>query len=339
MFDQNRNNLAGLVHLMKLILGMTLLFEGAGTLLFGVYFYAAGYADSFSQAFRYGLFHSVSSYTNAGFDLFGNSLQNYADDYFVQGLSMVLMVLGAIGFPVLAELREYVGRGRGKFRFSLYTKVTTATYGLLLIAGAAGIWLTENRSFFATLDWQHKLSYALFASVTARSAGLTTFDPAALSDAGKLVLSTLMFIGASPSSMGGGVRTTTIAVIVMMLVTFVRGGSEVRLFGRSLHQEDVIKSFAFFSTALALLLAGVWFICMAEPLGTSFAAILFEASSAFGTCGLSTGITGTLTPASKIALILLMYIGRIGMMLFLSSFRSSKPQPDLRYPAEKLIIG
>ncbi|GEN35667.1 ktr system potassium uptake protein D [Aneurinibacillus danicus] len=339
MVDQNRYNLSGLVQLMKLVLGMALLFEAIGTVIFAFYFYFAGYCDTLRTSFYYGLFHSISTYTNAGFDLFGNSLIEYAHDYFIQIVTMVLIILGAIGFPVLIEVREYFFGGHTRFRFSLYTKITTLTFAVLLVLGAIGIWIIEDSQRFADMVWHEKLFYSLFLSVTARSAGLTTVDASELSVASQLFTSLLMFIGASPSSVGGGIRTTTLAVIILTIITFARGRNEVRIFGRSLRQEDINKSFVFFTTASILAVGGVMVIEMAEQQKFGLAAIIFEVCSAFGTCGLSTGMTSELSSVSKIMLVLLMYIGRIGMMPFLSLFISGKSRADIHYPEEKIIIG
>jgi potassium uptake TrkH family protein len=339
MVDQNRYNLSGLVQLMKLVLGMTFLFEGIGVLIFGLYFYFAGYFDSLYVAFYHAVFHSISTYTNAGFDLFGNSLIDYSHDYFVQVVTMLLIILGAIGFPVLVEVREYFFGGHKRFRFSLYTKITTTTFAVLLVLGTIGVWVAEESRFFADMAWHEKLFYSLFLSVTARSAGLTTVDISELSITSQFFISILMFIGSSPSSVGGGIRTTTLAVMILAIITFARGRREVRVFGRSIRHEDIIKSFVFFTTALILVVGGTIVMQVAEQQKLDFVKIIFEICSAFGTCGLSTGITGDLSVTSKITLILLMYIGRIGMMPFLSIFTSGKAKADIHYPEEKIIVG
>lgn len=341
MMDQNRYNLSGIVYLIRVIISITLILEAVFGIVFGLYFYWTGFAPSMRSAFYYGLFHSVSSYTNAGFDLFGNSMLDYSRDYTVQTLTMLLIILGAIGFPVLVEVLSYLKQIKQKppFRFTLYTKVTTITFGILLVCGAAGLWITEGAHAFANNSWDEKFFNSLFASVTARSAGLATFDFVGLTEASKLLLSLLMFIGASPSSMGGGIRTTTIAVILLSVITFARGGTEIRIFKRSIRQEDMMKCFIFAATAAGLILLGTFVILIAEGQRFDFVSILFEICSAFGTCGLSTGITSELCATSKLTLIILMYIGRIGMLLFLTSLMSGKPRAELHYPEERLIIG
>ncbi|CAN7297996.1 TrkH family potassium uptake protein [Paenibacillus sp. LjRoot153] len=339
MIDQNRNNLSGLVQLMKLVLGFTLILEAISTLAFGLYFYFTGEYGSIGSALYYGMFHTISAFTNAGFDLFGNSLLNYSSDYFVQALTIFLIVLGGIGFPVLAELREYWWGGHKNFRFSLFTKLTLVTTSVLLLFGTIGFWLTERTHALVGMSWHGKIITALFTSVTSRSAGLTTIDMSTITEASLLLVSVLMFIGASPSSMGGGVRTTTVAVIVLALIAYARGEKEPKVFGRMISQEDSLKSFVFFLTGIALLLGGIFMLLLAEPNRWGVSAILFEVASAFGTCGLSTGITADLGSVSKISLIVLMFIGRIGLFLFYSLFTNGKKKPLIRYPEEKLIIG
>jgi Trk-type K+ transport system membrane component len=339
MIDQNRNNLSGLVQLMKLVLGFTLILEAISTLAFGLYFYFTGEYGTVWRALYYGMFHTISAFTNAGFDLFGNSLLNYSSDYFVQVLTIFLIVLGGIGFPVVAELREYWWGGHKNFRFSLFTKLTLVTTSVLLLLGTIGFLLTERTHALAGMSWHGKILTALFTSVTSRSAGLTTIDMSTITEASLLLVSILMFIGASPSSMGGGVRTTTVAVIVLALIAYARGEKEPKVFGRMISQEDSLKSFVFFLTGIALLLGGIFILLIAEPNHWGVSAILFEVASAFGTCGLSTGITADLGTVSKISLIVLMFIGRIGLFLFYSLFTNGKKKPLIRFPEEKLIIG
>ncbi|SFI89791.1 Trk-type K+ transport system, membrane component [Paenibacillus sp. UNC496MF] len=340
MIDQNRNNLAGLVELMRLVLLISLSIELIGTALFAVYFYASGYSHSVAHALYYGLFHAVSSYTNAGFDLFGDSLIRYSGSFYIQVLSMALIFSGAIGFPVMAELWHYLRRPKGKrFRFSLFTKLTLVTHAVLLFGGAFVILLTETGHSFSGLSPGRQVMNALFLSVTARSAGLTTVDVSTLHQATLLLVSGLMFIGASPSSVGGGVRTTTIAVIFVTIVMFFRGEQTPRAFGRSFNREDVTKSFVFFMLSLLLVTAGIFALLISEQHKYDLSAVIFEVASAFGTCGMSTGITASLHPLAKVTLMLLMYFGRIGMFLFISLFQARKKQTGIKYPEEKLIIG
>lgn len=338
--DQNRHrSLSGLVSLMRFILLISFVIESICAVFLGIYFYAAGYYDHFPTAMFYGLFHSVSSFTNAGFDLFGNSLHPFAGDYVVQLLTMFLLILGAIGFPVLMEVREYFSRRNPYFRFSLFTKLTTAMFFSLLILGTIGIFILENNLYYADKSWHEKLFFSLFNSVTTRSGGLSTMDVSEFSTATQFIMSILMFIGASPSSVGGGIRTTTFAVLILTLIAYALGKNETRVFRRSLKQEDVMKSFTVFSMGIMLVGTAVVVIESIEWNRFPLVSIIFEICSAFGTSGLSLGITPELSTGSKLVLIALMFIGRIGILTWLFSFRTSEKKQYYHYPKEDVIIG
>lgn len=338
--DQNRHNLSGLVQLMRLVISLTFIIEALGALIFGCYFYFKGYYHSWDQALYHGVFHSISSFTNAGFDIFGrSSMAVYASDYFVQIITMLLIILGAIGFPVLIEFTEYFRRRQQFFRFSLYTKITTTVFVLLLILGAISVYLIEKDLLLADEPWHAKLFYSLFNSVTVRSAGLSTMDVSEFSTPTQFLLSILMFIGASPSSVGGGIRTTTFAVIILTLITYASGKNEVRVFRRSLHQDDIMKSFVVFAMAVILVASSIIAVDTAEQHRFTFISVIFEVCSAFGTTGISMGITGDLSVFSKLVMILIMFIGRIGILTLLFTFRAKRKQLSYHYPKEEVIIG
>lgn len=338
MTDQNRNNLSGLVQLMKLVIGMAIFFEAAGTIILGCYFWAAGYYPVWYQAFYYALFHSVSSYTNAGIDIFGNSMIDFSHDYFVQAVTMILIMLGAIGFPVLVEAYEYFIKKCRPFRFSLYTKLTTITFFLLIIVGFISILVIEDNLAFAGMSWHEKLFYALFHSITTRSCGLVTMDVANFSVPTQFLMSILMFIGASPSSVGGGIRTTTLAIMVLTIIAYARGRQEVQLFGRSLYQTDIIKSFVVFAVSSITVSASIIVLLIIEQQRFPIIHVIFEVCSAFGTTGLSMGITSDLSTAGKCIMVLLMFMGRIGVPVLLFIFKN-KQQSRIRYPGERVLIG
>lgn len=339
MMDQNRRQLSGLVRLMKMVFVMALIFELAGAIIFSVYFYLSGYTLGWKQAIYEGFYHAIASYTNAGFDIFGNSLQNFSHDYFVQLVTMLLIVLGAIGFPVLVEVREYLFGKHEHFRFSLFTKLTVLTYLILLIIGTLSLLIIENDLYYADMAWHEKLFYSLFHSVTSRSAGLTTLDTNELSSASHFMLSSLMFIGASPSSVGGGIRTTTFAVLILTIITYALGRREVRVFRRTIKQEDIVKSFVVFSAAMMLLVISIVMIDSIEDSKYSLHQIIFEVCSAFGTTGLSSGLPAELTSFSQFILMVLMFLGRIGLLAVIFYFLPTRPKESYHYPKEDLIIG
>ena len=342
MADQNQNQLAGLVRLLRIIMTMVLLVEAAGTLFFALYFRLTGFAGGWGTSFYYGLFHAVSSFTNAGFDVFGDSMAAFRRDYAVQAATMLLIVLGSVGFPVLAELWRYAtaGKERHAFRFSLFTKLTLATYAALLAAGALGLWWLERDGLLAGRPWHEQLFLSLFNSVTARSAGLTTVDLALYGTDSQLLMALLMFVGASPSSAGGGIRTTTVAVLALTLVSVARMRKDVTVFGRTVKHEDVLKSFFVFALGIFLCAVSVLFIAAVENGRFSLESVLFEVASAFGTCGASLGVTPHLSVLSQVCLMALMFVGRIGLVTFLGLFHRDRQKPAAwRYPEEKIIIG
>ncbi|MEX1031111.1 MAG: potassium transporter TrkG [Paenibacillaceae bacterium] len=286
------------------------------------------------------LFHSMSAYTNAGFEIFGNSLMGFADDYFVQIITMLLIISGSVGFPVLVEFHEYLFGKTPHFRFSLFTKITSITFFGLLFAGAIGFWVMERQLFMEGKTWHAQLFYSIFSSVTSRSAGMTTLDMTDLGAGTQFFTSILMFIGGSPSSVGGGIRTTTFAVIILTLISVARSRKEVMVFKRTLKHEDVLRSFFVFAIAIILCVVSVFILDITEVQRFTLISILFEVGSAFGTCGLSLGITSQLSDAGKPVLIVLMFIGRIGLLTLLYMFRNEKQRPlNVRYPEEKIIIG
>jgi Trk-type K+ transport system membrane component len=338
MTDQNQSNLSGLVNLMRQILFIIIIVELIGALLLGIHFYLY-YYHSLPEALLRGLFASVSATTNAGFDITGNSLVPYADDYYVQMIHIFLIALGAIGFPVLIEIKQFFlnVKSKRKFRFSLFTKLTSSMFLLLLVIGTIAILLLEGNHFLKGESWHKSFFYALFQSSSTRSGGLATMDVSEFTTSTLLVLSALMFIGASPSSVGGGIRTTTFALNILFIYNYARGKKQVRIFKRELHEEDIIKSLVVTIIGVGLCSISVIILSVLEPF--PLVNIMFEVCSAFGTTGLSTGITGDLSNIGKIIIMILMFIGRVGILLCLFILRGKGVQPDFHYPKERVIIG
>lgn len=336
MTDQNQSYLSGLVKLMKQILLIIVLIEIVGTLVLGTYF--LNYFPTWQEAYFQGLFAAVSATTNAGFDITGNSLIPFAHDYFVQFINVILLTLGAIGFPVLIELKDFMMKKKNNFNhFSLYTKLTTLTFFSLMIFGTIIILLFEFNHFFADKSWHESFFYAFFQSSTTRNGGLATMDMAHFSEPTLLFLCFLMFIGASPSSVGGGIRTTTFAVIVLLLISFAKGQKSVKVFRREIDEDDIRKSVVV--SFLAFLICFIAIIILLITEHFSLIQIVFEVSSAFGTTGLSLGITPELTEIGKVVIIALMFIGRIGILSFIFLFHRGDDQANYHYPTEKIIVG
>ncbi|QKY68886.1 TrkH family potassium uptake protein [Lentibacillus sp. CBA3610] len=338
MADQNQTSFAGIVRLVKEILLVILIIELIGFLILGTYYLQ--YFPTAKEAYFQGFFGAISATTNGGFDITGQSLLLFKDDYFVQFVNMLLIIFGAIGYPVLIETKEFLfakGGRENSFRFSLFAKVTTLTFFVFVFSGAICIMLMDINGFFAGKSWHEVLFYSLFQSVTTRSGGLSTMDVSLLSEPNHLFMSVLMFIGASPSSAGGGIRTTTFALVIIFIFTYARGKGSIRLFNREVYDDDLMKAVTVTLMALIFVLTATIIISIVEPF--DLIQILFEVTSAFGTVGLSLGITGSLSTFSKVVLMFLMFIGRVGIITFLFIFRDNKKSGKYHYPKEKIIIG
>jgi Trk-type K+ transport system membrane component len=340
MVDHNQTNLSGLVALIIEILKIILLIEFIGALILG--FHLLRYYPSFWEAMLNGLFMSVSATTNAGLDITGASLMPYANDYFVQLVNIILLTLGAIGFPVLIEVKNYLFHKEESslpFRFSLFTKITSIMFAGLLFIGTLLILILEFQHFFKGMVWHKSLFYAFFQSATTRSGGLATMNVSEFTNPTLLVISLLMFIGASPSSVGGGIRTTTLALNILFLYHFARGRKDIKIFKREIHETDILKSLAVTILAVIICFTAVVILSITEE--HSLLEIIFEVCSAFGTTGLSMGITADLSFLGKWVIMILMFIGRIGLvsLLLLLRGRGSDNEVNYHYPKEKIIIG
>ncbi|MFJ7727773.1 TrkH family potassium uptake protein [Neobacillus sp. NPDC097160] len=341
MIDNNQFALSGLVRLVRDILKMILFIELIGALILGFYF--LNYYPTWKEAFLQGLFASVCATTNAGMDITGDSYVPYASDYFVQLITIIQIIIGAIGFPVLIEVKEYFSNKKMglkfPFRFSLFTKLTTITYGILLIIGTILILLLEFQHYFKGVSWHKSFFYAFFQAATTRSTGFTTMDITQFSMPTLLVMGVLMFIGGSPNSMGGGIRTTTLALNLLFIYNFAKGKRDIKVFNRELHQYDIMKSLAITLLAIVMCLVSVIVISITDK-QQQLIAIFFEVCSAFGTVGLSMGITPELSIFAKCILMMLMFIGRIGLTsVFLIIGGENNKEDNYHYPKEKVITG
>lgn len=336
MTDQNQSTFSGLVYLMKQILYLIVIIELIGAVILGTYFLK--YYSTWQEAYLHGLFVSISATTNAGFDITGASLMSFANDYFIQFITMILIILGAIGFPVLIEVKHYLThKGEYPYHFSLFTKITTTTFFALVISGMIIFLLFEWNHFFSGKKWHEALFFSLFQSVTTRSAGFATMDVSQLSEPTLLLTSILMFIGASPSSVGGGIRTTTFAIMCLSIYFYAKGRNTIKVFNREIDPLDITKAFIVMTTAFILCGAAVTALSYFESV--PILPIIFEVASAFGTCGLSMGITPNLSTGGKLVLIILMFIGRIGIFSFLFLIRGQEKEEKYHFPKEKIIIG
>ena len=340
MTDQNQIGRSGIVRFVKNVLIMIVSIEIVGFLIMGTYLYFAGYFDlgsSFFQAF----FLTISMFTNAGFDISpnGDSLFMYNTDYFMQSLAMTLMVLGAIGFWPLAELKEWIEAKlkKEKFEFSLFTKILVSMHLGLWLISALAVFIVEYNGYFADKAVLESIYYSLFMSLTTRNAGFATLSMNNMSQTTQIFFGILMFIGSSPNSAGGGIRTTTFLLTLLGISSFSKGKEQIIIGNRSVKFETVYKSMMVVIVAAMLILTGTLIMSYTEPFG--FKEIFFEISSAFGTTGLSLGITSSLSIVGKIVLIITMFIGRIGILALLLMFKGGKVSSSVKYPEIDMIVG
>ena len=330
----NQSSIEGIVRLVRKIVLYSLCIEAAGAVSFSLRFMLD---MNPGRAVYYGIFHAVSFFNNAGFDIMGDfrSFTGYVGDLWVNLTSMLLIVLGGIGFVVLADLADY----RKNRRLSLHSKVALRMSGLLIVVGALVILAFEytNSLTMGGLSFGEKLLSALFQAVTPRTAGANTLDISSLRQATQFIIIVLMFIGASPGSTGGGIKTTTFAALIGAVNTMMRGKEDVVLFRYRLAKERVYKALTVTLFALTLVIVAAMILSTTED--HHFLMILFEVTSAFGTVGLSMGLTTDLSLVGKIMIIAMMFIGRLGP-LTLSYAIAPKPGRVLYRNAEgKIIIG
>jgi trk system potassium uptake protein TrkH len=313
---------------------VTLTIEALGTLFLWGTFQGEEQGTLFAA-----LFHSVSAFCNAGLSLFPSNLEGHVDRAGINLVIAALIVLGGLGFPVLYNLASYplFGEERREWRLTFHSKMVLSISAGLIGVGTVGIYLLEYNGALAPLSGPEKWIAAAFQSVTTRSAGFNTINVALISDATLLLLILLMWVGGSPLSTAGGIKTTTFGVMVATLRSLLRRREEVEIFRRSLSPATVQRALSVAFTSLALLAFLSLLLLAVEP--GSFRDVLFESVTAFNTVGLSTGITSSLSPAGKLIIIVTMFIGRIGplTLAFVLAERASKG--TYRYPQERIIVG
>ncbi len=336
--SMNYMQMGGIIRLVKVTFKGTILFEGVGAVLLAIRLIPV---FGVTKGILYGVFHSVSAFCNAGFDLMGtysgeySSFVEFRGDVLINLVLMALIVLGGIGFFVWSDLKK---NGFHWKKYMLHTKITLFTTTFLLVAGTALYLLFENNNLLAQMNGKDKLLAAAFSSVTARTAGFNTIDTGGLTGASKLLTMLLMFIGGSPGSTAGGIKTVTALVLVAYVWSNLRDSKGVQMFRRRLDDDVIRKASNVVVISLLLAVISVIFICFLQP-QLPVEDVMFEVFSAIGTVGMSTGLTRELSMVSRIVVILLMYCGRIGSMSFALSFTERKKVAPVQLPVEKIMIG
>lgn len=337
LLQESLNNLSieGIVRLVKRVLIFTAIIESVGAIILSIRF---SYDMSIGRAIYYGFFHSISNFNNAGFDLMGEfrSLTPYVADPTVTLTVCALITIGGIGFIVMNEVYEY----RETRRLSVHTKVVLVTSLILTAGGALLIFLFEfgNDKTLQPLSPFGKVLGALFQSVTNRTAGSNTLNIPDLTHPTLFLTIFLMFVGASPGSTGGGIKTTTLATLLGTVWSQVKGKEDVVLFRRRIVIEIIFKALTVTVSGLFLVMVITMLLTITE-VGNDFLMILFEATSAFATVGLSMGLTPELSPIGRMLIIFTMFAGRVGPLTVAFAIAMRRKPDPYRHPKGRIMIG
>ncbi|MDF2922571.1 MAG: TrkH family potassium uptake protein [Paenibacillaceae bacterium] len=291
-----------------------------------------------ARAVYYGVFHSISAFNNAGFAFWPDSLTRYVGDPLINIVISLLFIIGGIGFTVILD----VFRKRSWRRLTLHSRVVLLTSGLLCVVGFLVIFLIEsfNSATFGPLSWSERLWAAYFQGTVTRTAGFNSIDIGLMLPASQLLMIFLMFVGASSGSTGGGIKTTTFAVLLLSIVSTVKGRTDVELMKRRISHELILRALAVMIISLGVVLLSAFLLTLTEQrLHKDFMELLFEATSAFGTVGMSMGVTPDLSAMGKLVMIMTMYIGRLGPLTLAFALSQKNNKQKYRYPEEKLLIG
>lgn len=336
MQTAGNTEMGGILGLIKRMAILTFTFEGAGTAVLAVTFCQE---MGFLRGIYNAVFHSVSAFCNAGFDLMGryeqfSSLTRYSDNWAVLMPIAILIILGATGFLVFNDL--WAARFSPK-KIHLHTKIALASTAFLLIVGTASIFIMEQEYTLKDLPINQQILLSFFQAVTPRTAGFNAVDLTQMSEGSSFLTIIYMFIGGSPGGTAGGVKTTTVFVMVMALVAVIRHSNGVNVFKRRLDESTVRQAGAIATAYMMSFVLATVLLCTLEPVTIEEA--LFEVVSAGGTVGLSLGLTPSLHTASKIIIILLMYGGRVGVLSLIFMFAEKVPGTQADRPTAKILIG
>lgn len=327
------NNFSSLIK--KIFLG-SIIIEFTGAVLLSIRFISI---FGWAKGIYYGVFHSISAFCNAGFDLLGsptpfNSLVAFNNDPLVILVISALVIIGGLGFLVWDDI------SLKRFRFkklNLHSKIVLTVSAVLLGLGSFLFFIFENNKLFSDMSFSSKLLNSFFSAVTPRTAGFNTVDIASLSEASKLLTVILMFIGGSSGSTAGGIKTTSLFIIFAFVASKVRGKDSISAFNKSIKDEFLHKALLVSTINMSLALTGTFIIAAVEP--ASLSNIFIETFSAISTVGLSAGLTSSLGVVSQIVLIILMFCGRVGSVSFAAALFEKRNPAPITYPAESITVG
>jgi len=331
----NNITISGLVRLVRRILLFTALIELIGALILSIRF---SFDMSIGKAIYFGFFHSISNFNNAGFDLMGgfNGLTEYVDDPFIVLTICALITIGGLGFIVINELYEY----RETKRLSVHSKIVLTSTLILTIGSTILIFLFEygNSKTLGPLSEWGKVLGSLYQAVTPRTAGSNTLPIGDLTQTTLFLIIFLMFIGAGSGSTAGGIKITTFALLVATMWSQIRGKEDVVLFRRRIVNETILKALTVTMCGMMIVIFVTFILSILEQ-GHSFMMYLFEATSAFGTVGLSMGLTPELSPGGRLVIILTMFAGRLGPLTIAFAIAKRRKSEAFRHPKGNIMIG
>ncbi len=330
----NQSSREGMFPLIRRMIKYTFMVEGIFAVLLSWHFYP----EYGWECIGYGIFHSVSAFCNAGFDLFGNydSLTRRGDDFFLMGCLGSLIVLGGIGFTVMYDVLQ----NRRWRKFTLHTQMVLASTAFLIVLGGLLIFLvdSQNPKTLGDLPLSVQLAQSFFTSISCRTAGFNTFDLGAATQITKLVMIILMFIGASPLSTGGGIKSTTFFIVMLSMWSVVRGKRENVIFGREISKSLQVQAYAIFTIATIWVVSAGILLSVIDGEVHELGAVIFETVSAFGTVGMGIGITNDWDMWGKLLLSLTMLMGRVGILTFIMAVIKQE-ESLIKYPEGNVMIG
>ena len=335
----NTFSLQGVISHVRYMLFFTLAVQGGAALILMTQFiplYGIG------TGIYYGIFHAISAFNNAGFDLLGN----FTSVTVLNTNKVVLMTLGTLinigglGYLVWREIISSIRSKKKLKNFSLHSKVVLTISLTLVLFGSLIFLIFEwnNPATMQGMRFSDKIVNSYFSATTPRTAGFNSISNSEMSPAGKLLTMAYMFIGGSPGSTAGGVKTTTLGIVIFTLISVLKGREDVEVYHKKLSQSTVYRAVAVFLLGISIVIMGVMVLSIAE-VGATFEVILYEVLSAFGTVGLTQGITPSLTAVSKVTLTLIMYMGRVGPLTVMLALAGKQSKANVKYPEGKLLIG
>ena len=331
----NTFNIQGLVKMVRYVLVFTVSVQFFGALLFSTQFvpeYGLG------RGIFYSIFHSISAFCNAGFDIFGNfsSLTSYNSNVVVIMVASVLIIIGGLGFTVWSELYS----SKSLKKVSLHSKMVILMTVVLVLGGTFLMFLFENNNVntIGNMSFIDKVMNSFFASVTPRTAGFNSIPTDGMTTAGQFLTIILMFIGGSPGSTAGGIKTTTIGILIVTIVCVIQGREDAEVFKRRFSKDLLYKAFTLIFIGLSLVIVVTMLLSYTEK-GASFISLFYETVSAFGTAGLTLGLTSELSNIGKVLIIFMMYLGRVGPLTVVLSITKKRKNSGIKYPEGKILIG